>query len=86
MRILELKQKEVINICDCRRIGCVGDVDIDIVSGKVVAIIIPGPARIAGIFGREMEYIIFWNQIRQIGPDIILVEIKVEESYQKCKW
>ena len=29
MRISDLKQKEVINICDCKRLGYVGDVDFD---------------------------------------------------------
>ena len=29
MRLSELKRKEVINICDCKRLGFVGDVDFD---------------------------------------------------------
>ena len=35
MRICDLKQKEVINICDCRRLGFVGDVDFDDVKDHV---------------------------------------------------
>ena len=33
MRISDLKQKEVINICDCKRLGYVGDVDFDMDTG-----------------------------------------------------
>lgn len=84
MRVCELRLKEVINICNCRRLGCVADVDIDVCSGRIIALIVPGPPKIAGFFGRDMEYIILWNQVRQIGPDIILVEINEEEAFQKC--
>lgn len=44
MRISDLKQKEVINICDCKRLGYVGDVDFDMDTGCLLAIIVPGPA------------------------------------------
>ena len=46
MRLCELREKEVINVCDCKRLGCVVDVGIDIKDGKVECIIIPGPAKI----------------------------------------
>ena len=39
MRICELKQREVINVKDCKRLGFVGDVDFDISTGKMLAII-----------------------------------------------
>ena len=34
MRICDLKQKEVINVCTCGCIGCVSDVDIDPRTGR----------------------------------------------------
>ncbi|MFP3153647.1 YlmC/YmxH family sporulation protein [Lachnospiraceae bacterium ZAX-1] len=79
MRICELKEKEVINVCDCKCIGFVVDVDIDEYSGCVRALIVPGQARLWGIFGRECEYIIPWCNIVRIGPDIILVDVKEED-------
>ena len=42
MRFWELKQKEVINIKTCRRMGYVGDLEFDPVTGCITAIIIPG--------------------------------------------
>ena len=36
MRMSELKKREVINVCDCRRLGFVGDLDIDPCSGKIL--------------------------------------------------
>ena len=43
MRIYDLKQKEVINVKDCRRLGYVGDVDFDMKTGCMLALIVPGP-------------------------------------------
>ena len=45
MRICELRDKEVINICSGRRLGCVADVEINIHCGEVEAIVIPGPGK-----------------------------------------
>ena len=75
MRLCELKQKEVINICDCLRLGYVGDVDFDACTGRILALIVPGPGCLWGFLGRESEYVIPWRDIQQIGDDIILVEL-----------
>lgn len=55
MRLCELRQKEVINVCSCASLGCVIDVDIDPKSGQVLALIVPGPGRFSSWFGREHE-------------------------------
>ena len=86
MRIYELKQKEVINVTDCRRLGFVGDVDFDIMLGCIMALIIPGPAHICGFLGRETEYVIPFSCVKQIGSDIILVDVREEEVLVKCKF
>ena len=43
MRMSELKRKEVINVCDCRRLGFVGDMEFDPCTGQIKALIVPGP-------------------------------------------
>ena len=73
MRMYDLRQKEVINLSDGTRYGFVSDLEID-TAGKIQAIIIPGPGRVLGVFGREQEYRIEWEMIQKIGDDIILVE------------
>ena len=84
MRLCELKQKEVINICTCKSIGCPADVDIDCKNGCIIALIVPGPGRICGLFGRETECIIPWECVKQVGDDIILVEINEEKCFHPC--
>lgn len=83
MRICELRDKEVINICSGRRLGCVVDVEINICTGEVEAIVVPGPGKICGFFGTDCEYVIPFRCIKKIGPDIILVEIQEEKFLQK---
>lgn len=84
MRLLELRQKEVINIRTCRSLGCVMDLLIDEKTGCILAIIIPGPGRLWGCFGRDTEFIIPWSCVCQVGKDIILVDIDEEECRKKC--
>lgn len=81
MRMSELKKREVINVCDCRRLGFVGDLDIDPCSGKILAIIVPGPGCVCGFLGREKDFVIPFDDICQIGDDIILV--RLEEKKEK---
>ena len=86
MRVCELKDKEVINICDGERLGNVCDVNFEVRTGRICDLIIPGPCRIFGILGRDHEYIIPYECIRQIGSDVILVEIEREKCLKKCEW
>jgi YlmC/YmxH family sporulation protein len=83
VRFWELKQKEVININTCRRMGYVGDLEFDPVTGCITAIIIPGPACLWGFLGREREFVIPFCDICQLGGDIILVNYR--ENRDDCK-
>lgn len=73
-RIRDMRNKEVINICDGCRLGLVADLEIRLPDGQVCAIIVYGPCRFWGLFGRGEEYYIPWECIQRIGDDIILVD------------
>ena len=77
-RIQDLRRKEVINICDGCRLGFVGDVDIRVPEGQVVAIVVWGPCRFFGLFGPREEFYVPWESIQRIGDDIILVDKPVQ--------
>ncbi len=85
LRICELKYREVINVRDCKRLGFAGDIDFDLETGCILAIIVTGPPTICGFLGREKEYVIPFSCIRQVGPDIILVDVDEKEVAGKCK-
>ena len=74
MRMYDLRQKEVINLSDGARYGFVSDLEINIEEGKITTMIVPGPGRVLGVFGRDQEYRIPWDKISKIGDDIILVD------------
>ena len=74
MRIAQLKYKEVISIADGSRFGYIGDLELDLESGQVRALVVPGRRRLFGLLGREEYLYIPWGSVRRFGEDIILVE------------
>ncbi|MBR6207394.1 MAG: YlmC/YmxH family sporulation protein [Oscillospiraceae bacterium] len=77
-RLSDLRDREVISISDGRRLGYVSDALVDTRAGRISALIVPGPARFFGLFGREDDYVLPWGSITRVGPDIILVDAKGE--------
>ena len=78
-RMYDLRQKEVINTNDGARYGFVSDLEIDVAEGKILSIIVPGPGRVLGVFGRDQEYRIPWSMITKIGEDIVIVECETSK-------
>ena len=75
IKFTDLQCKEVICISDGRRLGFITDVQIEVPEGNICAIVVPGPCRFLGVAGRQDDFIIPWNCIKRIGPDIVLVDI-----------
>lgn len=80
-RITDMHSKEVINVCDGRRIGCVDDVEVDTCTAELVAIVVRGRAKCFGLFGREDDIVIGWREIEVIGDETVLVN----HSMPACK-
>ena len=70
----ELREREVVNLLDGRRLGLASDLEIDAESGKIRAIVVPGPGKFLWLFGKSEDFVIPWESIRKIGVDVILVE------------
>jgi len=70
----ELRAREVVNILDGRRLGLTSDFEIDAETGRIRAIVVPGPGRFLWLFGRNDDVVIPWERIKKIGIDVILVE------------
>lgn len=82
-RTMDFRQKEVINVCDGRRLGFICDVDIDFDSGVIKAIVVPGPGKFFGLFGGSDDMVIPWENIAKIGVDTILVELEGSSSRRR---
>ena len=78
-RFTDLQCKEVICVSDGRRLGFITDVQIAVPEGQVAALVVPGPCRYLGLWGRQDDYVVPWRCVRRIGPDIVLVDIRPEE-------
>ncbi len=74
----DLREKEVINLCDGSKLGCAGDFEFDICTGRITALIIICETGFLG-FGKKYELVIPWERIQCIGDDTILVKLEPGE-------
>lgn len=74
----DLREKEVINLCDGARLGCPSDFEFETCDGKITALVLTRPGGFLG-FGRCQELRIPWDRIECIGEDAILVRLSVSE-------
>lgn len=66
-RFTQLRRKEVINLCDGCRLGCVGDVEVKLPEGEVRALIVFGPCRFSDCSAGERTITYRGNAYRNSG-------------------
>ena len=79
MSFSDLKHKDVVNICDGRKLGR----PIDLILNDeacVDALVVPGRSGDLFSFFRQSQEgsAISWDRVRRIGDDVILVEVDSE--------
>lgn len=79
-KISEFQSKDVVNVSNGKVLGHIGDLEINPVTGKIEALIIPGGGKMMGLFGRESDIVIAWRNIVRIGTDVILVRMNENKS------
>lgn len=72
----KLRDKEVINTCDGKRLGYICDAIIDICTGSVCALIVILDCRHFR-FGKPEELTIPWEKVCCFGKDAVLVNLDV---------
>ena len=82
----QLREKEVINVCDGTRLGCPADFEFNVYQGVITALIVPRPGGFLGL-SRANDLVIPWESIECIGTDTILVRFPsaTGEDAQKGK-
>lgn len=75
IRFCKLRQKEVVNCIDGKRLGFICDLVLEECDGKICSIIVPGQSKLSFFVKGERDFIIPWRNIRKIGEDVILVEL-----------
>ena len=77
----ELRNKEVVNICDGKNLGNIIDLMIDTNCGKILGLIVPANNKnFFTIFKSNNDIFIPFNRICKIGKDTILVDIIMQQS------
>ncbi len=71
----EIKNKEVINVIDGRRLGHVIDIVFEQNCGKILGFIVPGTEKSWNLFKQCENIFIPYCNICKIGDDVILVEL-----------
>ena len=69
-----LREKDVINLCDGRNLGCPEDFEINVSDGRITAIVVSRPSGFLGL-SHEKDIIIPWSRVECIGNDAILVKL-----------
>jgi len=77
LRLIDLGQKEIVNLNNGGRLGLIADSDFlrDEESGKIISLLVPERRlglRLLGLDNIETE--IPWESIRKIGYDMIIIE------------
>ncbi|MBT2722572.1 YlmC/YmxH family sporulation protein [Bacillus sp. ISL-46] len=80
VKISEFQIKDVVNVSDGKRLGNIGDIEINLTTGKIDAVVISGSGRVLGFFGKDDDVVIPWKNIIKIGQDVILVRYKGSEE------
>ncbi len=75
IRLNKLKEKEVINVCNGKKLGCIIDVEIDVNTGRILRIILPKGGKCLSFTGGKGVLFIPWQNIERIGDDAILVRL-----------
>lgn len=72
--LCELRNKEVVNVADGKRLGRIFDM-VFTINGGIQGIVVPGDRTLFKPFGGADSVFIPWNSICKIGDDVILVEL-----------
>ena len=82
-----LSQKDVISVVTGQNIGRVDDIEFCRENAKVQYLVIFGRPRFFGLFGREEDVRIPWENVVTIGRDAILVNnCEIKENGKRHKF
>lgn len=79
-KVTDLRSKEIVNINGGMKMGSICDIEIDTETGALLSFSVYGRQKGLGLFGREEDIVIPWNNIKVIGDDAILVDYDLREN------
>ncbi|QGT99701.1 YlmC [Candidatus Syntrophocurvum alkaliphilum] len=85
VKISDIRNREIINILDGKKLGNIIDIELDLENGRILAFILPGRMRGFSIFSKREEVVVPWDKIIRIGRDVILVEVPVYNEIDRYR-
>lgn len=82
-RIDEMKNKQVVCVKDGFVLGFVSDIELDTSNGNLTSIVILGKSKFLGLFGKDDDITIPWEEIVVIGPETVLVSTDIAPFMKK---
>ena len=79
----DIRDKEIINLCDGMRLGYATDFEISVCDARIVSLIVPACGGFLGLSQGE-GIVIPWDKIECIGEDTILVKVNTNELSKCC--
>ena len=76
----ELRAKEVVNVCDGKRLGNIIDMTFSSKTGVLTGIVVPYGKGLLSILKSNQDIFIPYTKIVKIGRDVILVELTPSSS------
>ena len=84
-RIADLRNKQVVCVKNGCVLGFISDIELDKSNGSLKAIIIFGRPRFLGVFGKDEDIVIPWEEISVIGNETVLVNTDPEPYMRLLK-
>ena len=73
----ELKEKEIVNVFDGKKLGRIIDILFNIENGMVKGIVVPGEKK---FFKKSEDIFIPLEKLKKIGDDVVLVKLSVQSE------
>ena len=81
MTLTELRKKDVIQVQTGVNLGRADDLRLNEQTAQVEGIILFGRARLFGLLGRQPDLFIPWQEITQMGQEVVLVRTEIPAGY-----
>lgn len=80
MTLAELCKKDVIQITTGANLGRVDDLRFDAADARLTDLVLFGRPRLFGLLGREEDVAIPWQDLVNVGADVVLVKTELPPS------
>ncbi len=83
--LLNVSEKDVVTIKTGKKLGKIDDLRFDPVSARIHSFVVFGRPKFFGLFGRDPDISIKYEEVVKFGTDVILVNCEPSETTRSDK-